>query len=323
MATYSVTQSGQTIQIESDLAGFTKDTENRYYTATGSVGERTQRVTFTLGDGRSFYLTDFNELSFGSSDIKNAFGILGTANPGYTASINFITGYGYNTTFDLYDGESNTLLLDDFRATSSGDNFQPLVVFDYTSSSGLLKVSTPRGSSFSIDSLGAIVGTITSTTGGTDSSTPQDFTLTGGINIIEGTDRRDTLVGTNGIDHISAKRKADKLTGGLSGDRLTGGKGHDRFIYLGITDSTPDAPDTITDFANKRDKLDLRQIDANSSTDGDQKFSFIKGNSFSGVAGQLRFSVGRLEADVNGDSVADFVVLLDGVSKLSASSILL
>ncbi len=167
-----------------------------------------------------------------------------------------------------------------------------------------------------------MTGTSVDITGGVNSAIPLFFGLEPQFNIIEGNNRKNTLVGTDAVDHIDAKRRADKLTGGLSGDRLTGGKGHDRFIYLGITDSTPDAPDTITDFANKRDKLDLRQIDANSAIDGDQKFSFIKGNAFSGVAGELRFAVGRLEGDVNGDSVADFVVLLDGVSKLSASSIL-
>jgi hypothetical protein len=76
MATYTVTQSGQSIRIDSDLAGFTKDTDNRYYTASGAAGDRSQKITFTFGDGRSFYLTDFNELSpFGSSSEKNVFGI--------------------------------------------------------------------------------------------------------------------------------------------------------------------------------------------------------------------------------------------------------
>ena len=88
-----------------------------------------------------------------------------------------------------------------------------------------------------------------------------------------------------------------------------------------MDESTPLNRDTITDFRNRRDKIDLRNIDANTGLDGNQKFSYIRGDEFTGMAGQLHFANNVLEADVNGDGNSDFAVLLEGVNRLSVLSI--
>jgi hypothetical protein len=74
------------------------------------------------------------------------------------------------------------------------------------------------------------------------------------------------------------------------------------------------------------DMIDLSAIDANTLVDGDQAFVPI-GDSFFRNPGELRFvslPQGRLiEADVNGDGVADFAVLLNGTGALTAASFIL
>ena len=65
--------------------------------------------------------------------------------------------------------------------------------------------------------------------------------------VIEGTRRRDTLIGTDGDDTI---------TGFRNRDTLTGGGGDDTFVYTSIVD----AGDTITDFEVGSDKIDLAEV---------------------------------------------------------------
>lgn len=85
--------------------------------------------------------------------------------------------------------------------------------------------------------------------------------------------------------------------------------------------------DTITDFAKNADQISLVSIDANTTTAGDQAFTFIATAAFSGSAGQLRFTVAGgqtiVEGDINGDAVADFQVQLTGVIELFANHFVL
>ncbi|WP_176594157.1 M10 family metallopeptidase C-terminal domain-containing protein [Sphingobium sp. EM0848] len=76
------------------------------------------------------------------------------------------------------------------------------------------------------------------------------------------------------------------ITASGSGEILTGTAGADTFIFNSVSDSTPLAMDTITNFQDGTDKIDLSAIDANSTLPGTQAFTFIGGASFS-AAGQL------------------------------------
>ena len=94
---------------------------------------------------------------------------------------------------------------------------------------------------------------------------------------------------------------------------LLGGGGNDTFLYTNLTDSTPGARDTFGDFSTG-DLIDLSRLDAITGGANDA-FSFIGSAAFSNTAGQLRAvntggSNWLVEADVNGDAVADFALFV-------------
>lgn len=132
-----------------------------------------------------------------------------------------------------------------------------------------------------------------------------------------GTARRDVLRGDDG---------QNRLTGGLGADQLTGGGGADVFVYGGVADSTRERADRIMDFTVGEDTLDLSAVDADSTRAGDQSFSFIGTQRFSGEAGELRVSMrgGVLSviADVDGDGQADFHIRIDGLPSISEAEFL-
>lgn len=59
------------------------------------------------------------------------------------------------------------------------------------------------------------------------------------------------------------------------------------------------------------------------SLSGDQAFTFIGNNKFSGKSGELRFASGVLSADVNGDKTADFAIALSKVSSFNPAWVVL
>jgi Ca2+-binding RTX toxin-like protein len=134
----------------------------------------------------------------------------------------------------------------------------------------------------------------------------------------------DELTGGKGDDTLESFGGNDKLAGGRGVDMLYGGTGADTFVFRSIRDSGPtsDDCDFIMDFSTRqKDKIDLSAIDANLSRAGNQAFSFIGTNDFSGKAGQLRYdkleSYTVVEGDVNGDGAADFSIALNGAFNLS------
>ncbi|WP_308219932.1 sialate O-acetylesterase [Roseomonas populi] len=131
---------------------------------------------------------------------------------------------------------------------------------------------------------------------------------------ITGSARADALAGGNGDD---------VLLGGAGSDRLTGGSGADTFRYESIDDSPAGrGRDTLLDFrAAEGDRIDLTAIDSDVGSADDQTFAWIGASRFSRSAGELRFSAGTLQGDVNGDGVADFELVLSGVGTLDPTSI--
>lgn len=131
----------------------------------------------------------------------------------------------------------------------------------------------------------------------------------------------DTLLGGNGNDYLSGGDGNDILEGGAGSDVMTGGAGADEFRYRSDHIS-PDAVDVITDFQRGVDVIGLRAIDANINTKADDAFKFVGTSAFSGKAGELRYEVSNGAAhvygDVNGDGIADFTIVLNGVRTLGA-----
>jgi hypothetical protein len=126
--------------------------------------------------------------------------------------------------------------------------------------------------------------------------------------ILSGDDHANRLAGSTSQDILLGWGGDDRLIGRGGGDILSGGDGADRFIFrFTPSQAAMDQPaDTITDFSGSYgDRLVIRGL---TTYRGLQPFS--------GVAGELRFNAGGLEADQNGDGVADRQVLMPGVIEL-------
>ncbi|HYG47845.1 MAG TPA: calcium-binding protein [Allosphingosinicella sp.] len=131
--------------------------------------------------------------------------------------------------------------------------------------------------------------------------------------ILDGLGGPDVLYGNAGSDVVHGGAGDDLLFGGAGADVLCGGTEGDVFRFLPGDTGTGGSADRITDFVHVTDKVDLRDIDADSGTAGDQAFSFIGTASFSGTAGELRYVFDGtdtwLQGDFTGDGVADIEIV--------------
>jgi Ca2+-binding RTX toxin-like protein len=141
----------------------------------------------------------------------------------------------------------------------------------------------------------------------------------------------DTLVG---IEHLIGSAYADQLSGdgasnvlaGAAGaDVLAGGGGADIFAYYGLADSgvAEAARDTISDFVQGVDKIDLSKLDANAATVENDAFStFIGSADAFTAAGQLRVTDGVLYGNTDGDAAAEFAIVLTGITTLTIGDLI-
>jgi Ca2+-binding RTX toxin-like protein len=137
----------------------------------------------------------------------------------------------------------------------------------------------------------------------------------GGANTFYGSAESNRLEGRGGNDLLDGRGGDDFIVGGAGSDQLAGRAGSDTFILEAVSDSLAGSSrDRITDFTSGADRIDLSLIDAVSGSGGNDAFTFIGSDAFSGVAGQLRYfssSSGTIVAgDVNGDGIADFEIQL-------------
>jgi Ca2+-binding RTX toxin-like protein len=141
--------------------------------------------------------------------------------------------------------------------------------------------------------------------------------VSGGTLVIYGGAGADTLTG-GGAD--------DRISGGGLGDSLRGGGGADRFEYRDVSDSAGAGTDAIRDFELGVDRIDLSAIDADPSATGDQAFSWLGGEAFTGKAGELRVfhdpAAGwwTVIGDVDGDMEADFQLFVATAGAAPAAS---
>jgi len=138
----------------------------------------------------------------------------------------------------------------------------------------------------------------------------------------------DSLEGGSGADTLDGGSGQDTLVGGTGKDVLTGGSGADTFFWRSSSEAgLGGGRDVVTDFVVGLDKIDFTAIDADTVLDDHQSFSFLGSSGFSGVAGQLRYTVssgaGLLAADTNGDGVADFHIQLTGQPALTLTDLVL
>jgi beta-glucanase (GH16 family) len=159
-------------------------------------------------------------------------------------------------------------------------------------------------------------------------SGPLDATGNSGNNQLYGNGNANTLSGLAGNEYLYGDAGNDRLLGGSGNDKLYGGNGNDfliggpgidrldgeggadTFRFESTVESPYSARDTIIAFSGAAgDCIDLGTIDANTLVSGNQAFTFIGSDPFA-EAGQLRLSNGILSADINGDHMADFGVVI-------------
>jgi VCBS repeat-containing protein len=157
---------------------------------------------------------------------------------------------------------------------------------------------------------------------------------TGGRSELHGGADSDTLIGgtagSYGWDYLLGEDGNDTLLGNGDRDVLTGGPGADTFAFVLTTDSAVGNPDVITDWESS-DKIDLAAIDANTSLDGNQDFTFLglgAADDWTVGQGQLKYYhhvgdtwvVGNVTAD-NQVDFADFQIRINGLYSLTADQI--
>ena len=143
-----------------------------------------------------------------------------------------------------------------------------------------------------------------------------------GNDVLNGGDGNDLLVGHGGADKLNGGDGNDILIGGFGKDRLTGGADSDVFRFTKAVHSpNTAAADTITDFVQGEDLIDLAGLSADT-------LAFIGGGAFGGAgAGEVRVSLSGgnslVRIDVDGDGAADARILVAGVTTLNADDFLL
>lgn len=141
----------------------------------------------------------------------------------------------------------------------------------------------------------------------------------------------DRLYGRAGDDILNGETGADAIYGNAGVDSMTGGDDtlRDRFIYFNMSETGTGGGnrDIITDFTSTEDRIEISRFDADTTTGGNQAFTFVGTAGFSGTAGELRYFTGSgrtvIQGDVDGNSVADFEIELTTEMSLIAADFLL
>jgi VCBS repeat-containing protein len=149
-------------------------------------------------------------------------------------------------------------------------------------------------------------------------------------NYLYGRGGNDTIFGDWGADILYGEDGNDTLDGGVGMDRFYGGAGADTFVFkIGdFVGSSSATADRIHDFSHAEgDRIDLSQFDASIYDYGDQAFTFIGTNAFSGALGELRYvqisGQTYVQGDYSGDGIPDFWLRIDGLHTLTAADFIL
>jgi serralysin len=126
----------------------------------------------------------------------------------------------------------------------------------------------------------------------------------------------ENAIGGKGKDTIIASEEVNILKGGTNAD-----------IFVFQTTKAAKG-DKILDFSQvAKDRIDLSDIDANTSASGNQTFKFIGAVAFHKTEGELRYEKKSgdtlIHGDVNGDGKADFTITLDTSLTLKSGDFIL
>ena len=157
-----------------------------------------------------------------------------------------------------------------------------------------------------------------------DGGLDNDFLFgAGGSDTLVGGAGADKLNGGGGHDILFGGEGDDILIGEWGDDQLIGGLGKDLFLYY----TNHGGLDTILDFERGSDKIALAGMDANTNTLTNDAFTFINSAAFSNTAGELRVELldngVMVQGDTDGDGIADFQLMVEGVDVLSSTDFFL
>ena len=186
-----------------------------------------------------------------------------------------------------------------------------------------ITATDPAGHSNSPETFHVVVGT-----SGVDNSA--FFSVTTGTDIDFGFNGKDVITGGAGDDALVGGQNDDLITGGAGADQLIGSQGNDTFIYTATSDSTAASHDSIFDFeeTGNGDQIDLQLIDANLGQVNNQAFAFggqttaVVNNSVTWFQDAAHNQT-IVQADNNGDGIADVVIALTGLHTLTSSDFIL
>jgi len=147
--------------------------------------------------------------------------------------------------------------------------------------------------------------------------TSQNFYLNGGggNDYLKGDIGNDMLVGGTGDDVLSGGNGDDLIAGEFGNDMLTGGRGRDGFYFVTADKGTVDI---ITDFTPGEDFISLHHAVKNTNG-ANATWSYIGAANFSGKQGEVRFSSGMLQTDLDGDGSSDINARLLGITSFDQS----
>lgn len=130
-----------------------------------------------------------------------------------------------------------------------------------------------------------------------------------------GIDANETIVGTPGKDLLTGLGGSNVIAGGLSGDLLISTKGADIFSYETTQDSLPSKKgrDIIAGFS-KNDRIDLAEIGENI------EFTFVGNQKLTGRAGEIQYSKGIVNVDLDGNKKSDLQIELVGSPRIGFST---
>jgi serralysin len=136
--------------------------------------------------------------------------------------------------------------------------------------------------------------------------------------------------GGSGNDSLTGNQAANVLEGGGGIDRLKGNAGNDTFLFRTAADTNNGSSfDTILDFTSG-DKIDVSNIDADSTVSGRQAFTFA-GNTSTLTKGRLGFyydsanNCTLVEGNTDTDATSELKLALSGnhLASLSAADFVL
>jgi serralysin len=266
---------------------------NDSYTGKGFAGDggAGDSVAGGVGDDQFRISTHASRYAGGSDD--DLFLSIGSANELYGGIGSDTVSYRRQDADPLFAGRGIMIDLTQGTATSGPGMIETL--------SG---IENATGTSFADRVTGSVTANVLIGLGGDD-------VIDGGAgdDNVQGRIGNDTVLGGTGNDYVDGGQGNDYLVGGEGQDSYRGGTGADVFAFVSILDSAVGQERDIVPRMKKWEGnlVDVSAIDAVASG-ADDAFDYLWKKDFTGTAGELRFSNYVLQADIDGDKVADFEV---------------